>query len=120
MLTVHYTPTLALPHLGGENRWSEMKKLCSTLLILAMMVVGGAANAQKASKVRRIGYLASTRSAFTSAAEDALRRGLRDLGYIDGQNIVIESRSAEGELDRLPGLVAGLVIMYVTGLWVAV
>jgi putative ABC transport system substrate-binding protein len=86
-----------------------VKTFLASLLTIVLLISGSTANAQKAGKVHRIGYLASTRSAFTSAAEDALRRDLRALGYIEGQNIVIESRSAEGKLDRLPGLVAELV-----------
>jgi putative ABC transport system substrate-binding protein len=66
------------------------------------------AEAQQTKNVSRIGYLASVRGGLAST-EDALRGGLRDLGYIEGRNIVIESRSAEGEMDRLPGLVADLI-----------
>jgi len=66
------------------------------------------AEAQQPSKVYRIGYLASLRGA-PASTEDALRSGLRDLGYIDGKNLFIEPRSAEGKVDRLPGLAADLV-----------
>ena len=53
----------------------------------------------------RIGYLAgSSASASPSARSEAFRQGLRELGYVEGQNIVIEWRSAEGKAARLPGL----------------
>ena len=58
-----------------------------------------------------IGYLASTspgNNAFVSA-QAAFRQGLRDTGYVEGQNVAIEYRFAEGRLDRLPGLAADLV-----------
>jgi putative ABC transport system substrate-binding protein len=65
--------------------------------------------AQQPTKVPRIGFLiAGSRSAYTTRV-DALRQGLRDLGYIEGQNIVIESRYADGKENRLPDLAAELV-----------
>ena len=79
------------------------------------MVLGGllvalcfSAEAQQTNKVYRIGYLASLRGGLAST-EDALRGGLRDLGYIEGRNIVVESRSAEGKVDRLPELAIELI-----------
>jgi putative ABC transport system substrate-binding protein len=60
------------------------------------------------NKVARIGYLAADLKADSHRAE-AFRAGLRDLGYIEGQNIIIEYRSAEGHLERLPALAAELV-----------
>jgi putative ABC transport system substrate-binding protein len=67
-----------------------------------------AAGAQQAGKVSLIGYLAADLAANTHRL-DAFRQGLRDLGYVEGQNIVIESRSAEGDLARLAALAAELV-----------
>ena len=78
-------------------------------------LVGGAAatwplavRAQRSSKIARIGYLstANPRSAPNFAA---FEQRLRELGYVEGQNIVIEYRNAEGEVDRLPDLAADLV-----------
>ena len=67
------------------------------------------AEAQQPTKVHRIGYLtASSLSAITFRTE-AFRQGLHELGYVEGKNIVIEWRSAEGKADRLPGLAAELV-----------
>jgi putative ABC transport system substrate-binding protein len=65
--------------------------------------------AQKAGKVYRIGYLsAASRSALTARTE-AFRQGLRDLGYVEGKNIVVEYRYAEGKLIRMSLLAAELV-----------
>ena len=66
------------------------------------------ARAQQPGKVRRIGYLGGS-TGRGSPYDEALRQGLRDLGYVEGQNIAIEYRSAEGNTDRLPGLAAELV-----------
>jgi putative tryptophan/tyrosine transport system substrate-binding protein len=68
-----------------------------------------AAEAQQAGKVARIGYLTS--GSYTTAPHlvEAFLQGLRDLGYVEGQNIVIEQRYADGKAERLPGLAAELV-----------
>jgi putative ABC transport system substrate-binding protein len=69
-----------------------------------------AANAQQpADKVHRIGFLGSVTAAGYARQLEALRQGLRDLGYVEGHNIVIESRWAEGNYQRLPELAAELV-----------
>ncbi len=67
------------------------------------------ANAQQPAKVPRIGFLSSLSPAAVSARMDAFRQGLRELGYVEGKNIVIESRWAEGKTERLPELAAELV-----------
>ena len=68
-----------------------------------------AARAQPAGKVYRIGYLTAGSVSANPRVLDAFRQGLRELGWIEGQNIVIEYRSAEGHFDRLPDLAAELV-----------
>ena len=62
-----------------------------------------AAEAQQAAKVARIGYLASSLAGNPQMPE-AFRQGLRDLGYVEGRNVVIEYRDAEGKFERLPAL----------------
>ena len=71
-----------------------------------------AAGAQPAPRNARIGYLA-TNLATTPHLQDAFRQGLRDLGYVEGRNLVIEYRSAEGKVERLPALAAELVALKV-------
>lgn len=78
--------------------------LCAMLLVRCLP-----ANAQQPKKVPRIGFLSGAPPAALSARVDAFRHGLRDLGYVEGKNIVIEWRYAEGKLDRLPALAAELV-----------
>jgi putative tryptophan/tyrosine transport system substrate-binding protein len=67
-----------------------------------------AARAQKSGKIARIGYLSSANPRSMPAFQ-AFEQRLRELGYIEGRNIVIEYRNAEGEVDRLPDLAADLV-----------
>jgi putative ABC transport system substrate-binding protein len=76
--------------------------------ILCRLVTPLAAVAQSA-KVPRIGFLSAIPVTERSEAVEACRQGLRDLGYVEGQNLTIEYRSAEGKYDRLPGLAAELV-----------
>ena len=66
--------------------------------------------AQQRAKVWRVGYLSSSaRPASTNSAIERFRQGMRELDYIEGKNLVIESRFAEGSYERLPGLAAELV-----------
>jgi ABC-type uncharacterized transport system substrate-binding protein len=71
-----------------------------------------AAEAQPAGKVPRIGYLAASLAA-TPHLPEAFRQGLRDLGYVEGRNVMIEYRDAEGKFERLPALAAELVALKV-------
>ena len=64
---------------------------------------------QQPKKIYRIGYLWPTRPTSPDLGTDAFRQGLRELGYIEGRNIVIEFRFADGKVDRLPALAAELV-----------
>jgi putative ABC transport system substrate-binding protein len=67
------------------------------------------ADAQQPKKVPRIGYLAGSDPARDSTRSEAIRLALRELGYVEGQNIAIEYRYAEGKRDRFPELAAELV-----------
>jgi putative tryptophan/tyrosine transport system substrate-binding protein len=77
-------------------------------LALAILTAPLAADAQRPAQVPRIGVLLTLYSPAEDAPE-AFRQGLRELGYIEGQNIAIEWRSAEGKYDQLPALAAELV-----------
>ena len=78
-------------------------------LALGTLLAPLAADAQQAGKVARIGYVGVSSASAVPHADEAFRHGLRDLGYVEGQNIAIEYRWAEGQLDRLPDLAAELV-----------
>ena len=75
---------------------------------LALLAMPFALEAQQAGKVYRVGFLWDSPSMFPDAME-AFRRGLRDLGWIEGENIVIEYRWSEGRFDRLNDLAQELV-----------
>ena len=67
------------------------------------------AEAQQPTKIPRIGYLSATHRSSVSARTEALRQGLRELGYVEGKNIIIEYRFADGRLDQVPQNAAELV-----------
>jgi len=75
----------------------------------ALLAAPLAAFAQQQAKVPRIGFLGAATAAAWAPRIEAFRAGLRDLGYVDDKNIVIEFRFAEGQYDRLPALAAELV-----------
>lgn len=85
-----------------------------TNIAFIFMLVGAMAQAQQPTKkIPRIGYLAITGTSVASDRLDTFRQGLRDLGYVEGKNIVIEKRGADGKLDRLPAAAAELVSLKV-------
>jgi ABC-type uncharacterized transport system substrate-binding protein len=91
------------------------------ILPLTMLLALLATSAQPAERVRQIGYLFSGSQAVTAfrGAFEAFRQALRALGWVEGQNLVIESRYAEGQPERLPELAADLVRRHVEVLVVA-
>ena len=88
-----------------------MKKAAvpSILITVVLLAVAVTAEAQQPKKVPRIGYLSPVDPASDSARAEAIRLALRELGYIEGQNIAIEYRYAEGRPEREPELAAELV-----------
>src|SRR5205809_1218935 len=79
------------------------------LLLTILLLTGFPAQAQQPKKVFRIGYLSSGNPTSESARAEGIRLALRELGYIEGQNIAIKYRYAEGKVDRAPELAAELV-----------
>jgi len=84
------------------------KSLVSIFAVVILALVHPAA-AQQQTKIPRIGFLSSLSPAVVSSRMEAFRQGLRELGYVEGKNIVIESRYAEEKLSRVPALAAELV-----------
>src|SRR6266581_9240509 len=86
-------------------------RLIGLAVVLAASIILAplAGEAQQAAKIARIGFLSPGSASDPRMRLEAFRQGLRDLGYVEGQNIAIESRWAEGKYDRLPGLAADLV-----------
>ncbi|HWP56413.1 MAG TPA: ABC transporter substrate-binding protein [Candidatus Acidoferrales bacterium] len=78
-------------------------------LLIAVLLIAGLAKAQPPAKVRRIGFLGAAFPSSNPARQEALRQGLRELGWIEGKNIAIEYRFAEEKLERLQDLATELV-----------
>jgi len=99
----------------SSDKWIEaekkyMKKKVTVLTVCAMLLaLSSPSQAQQPKNVPQIGFLGFTSLSGIAARIEAFRQGLRELGYVDGKNIVIEYRSAEGKLDRLSELAAELV-----------
>jgi putative tryptophan/tyrosine transport system substrate-binding protein len=85
------------------------KPVLSILFVVVLLAVGAIAEAQQPAKITRIGYLDAVSLSVNAARVEAFRQSLRKLGYVEGKNIFIEWRSADGKLDRLPALAAQLV-----------
>ena len=82
--------------------------------VIALVALGAAAgsrasSAQQRGKVWRVGFLSLGSASLNSPNSDAFLKGMRDLGYIEGKNLVVEWRFADGSFERLPGLAAELV-----------
>jgi putative tryptophan/tyrosine transport system substrate-binding protein len=97
---------------GGKEK--DMKKKITVLALCAMLfALCFFAEAQQPKKVPRIGFLIAPSRSFFSSRADGFRQGLHNLGYVEGKNIVIEYRYAEGKFDPLPELAAELVSLKV-------
>ncbi len=95
-----------------KRRKNLMNRRDTLRVLLALGVAPLAVEAQPAAKVPRIGWLGFNLAASPHLRE-AVRQGLRDLGYVEGRNLVIEYRDAEGKAERLPALAAELVALKV-------
>ena len=96
----------------SDNRKSKIqnrKWLGIIAIVVVIAMCGAAALAQQPKKIPRIGFLSATSLSTISARIEGFRQGLRELGYVEGKNIVIEWLSAEGKLDRVPALAVELV-----------
>src|SRR2546425_7233574 len=87
-----------------------MSKIILCVALSAMLfALCGSAEAQQPTKIPRIGYLTAVSLSANAALIEAFRQGLRELGYVEGKNIVIEWRAAEEKVGLLPALAAELV-----------
>ena len=85
------------------------RKVLGFALSSMLLTLCSSAIAQERPKIWKIGVLVSTSASLNKARDEALRQGLRDLGYVEGQNIVMEYKYAEGRVDQLPQLARELI-----------
>jgi putative tryptophan/tyrosine transport system substrate-binding protein len=101
---------------GGREAETVMW-LCTVwscvLLTLGCLLGPPAAQAQQTGKLHRIGFLGNSTAALEANLVGPFREGLRDLGYVEGQNVLIEYRWAEGKYERFPALIAELIAQQV-------
>ncbi|MGH7323575.1 MAG: ABC transporter substrate-binding protein [Candidatus Rokuibacteriota bacterium] len=79
------------------------------ILALALLAAPLAAQAQQTEKLHRVGFLGNSTAALEAHLVGSFREGLRDLGYVEGRNVLIEYRWAEGKYERFPVLIAELI-----------
>ena len=93
-----------------NGQWSVVNKnACGFVLCILLISLSVPAPAQQTSKIPRIGWLAGNLPYTQTPRLEVLRRGLRELGYIEGKDVMIEARYNQGKLDQLPELAAELV-----------
>jgi len=85
------------------------KKIVLGLLTIILHTAAPFTQAQQPGKIPRIGYLSASSATSAASRVEAFRQGLRELGYVEGKNIVVEYRFANGDLDRLKQLATELV-----------
>jgi len=100
--------TRSRPQKTRWKRFLRFKFICFALCAI-LFTLSSSVHAQQPTKIPRIGYLNAVSPASVSDRIASFRKGLQELGYVEGKNIVIESRYADGTLDRLPVLAAELV-----------
>src|SRR6266508_4515398 len=92
-----------------RRRIQNLKWLGLSVIVFVFVVAGAVAQAQQPAKIPRIGFLGNSTPALEENLVGPFREGLRDLGYVEGKNILIEYRWAEGKYDRFPALIGDLV-----------
>jgi ABC-type uncharacterized transport system substrate-binding protein len=91
----------------SENRQSKivnLKGLGLSVTVFVLLVVGAVTHAQQPTKTPRVAFLGTASAYLVADRVDAFRKGLRELGYLDGQNILLEYRFGEGKSDEVTSL----------------
>ena len=88
---------------------SMLRKTFFWLLVTVLLAIVSSATAQQPKKVPRIGFLHSASASSVAGRREAFQQGLRELGYVAGNNIFVEYRFGAGEADRIPLAAAELV-----------
>jgi putative ABC transport system substrate-binding protein len=108
---IGHQPSMKMQDLRSANRKSRIENLNWAGLLTLILLLGyvGMAEAQQPKKSWRIGFISSMSPVAYAHLYSAFQQGLGDLGYVDGQNVIIKARWAEGNTERLPELAAELV-----------
>jgi putative tryptophan/tyrosine transport system substrate-binding protein len=93
---------------GGAGNGHFVRAM-AWLCLVSLFAAWSPANAQPSKKLTRIGYLAAVSAKADAPRLEAFRQGLRELGYVEGQNLLIDFRHEARDFDRLPGLAAELL-----------
>jgi putative ABC transport system substrate-binding protein len=93
--------------------WIGPTAIFIVALVLSLVVAPPLSDAQQPAKVPRIGFLGNSTAALEANLVGPFREGLRDLGYVEGRNVLIEYRWAEGKYERFPALIGELVALKV-------
>src|SRR6266508_1664865 len=96
-----------------RRRIQNLKWLGLSVIVFVFVVAGAVAQAQQPAKIPRIGFLGNSTPALEENLVGPFREGLRDLGYVEGRNVLIEYRWAEGKYDRFPALIGELLALKV-------
>jgi len=99
--------------IGQFSAAASVLSMAAIALVVSVLATPLSSAAQRPERITRIGYLRSGSMADAIRYGGALRQGLRDLGYVEGQTIAIETRAAEGHYERLPGIAAELLRLHV-------
>jgi putative ABC transport system substrate-binding protein len=92
-----------------STRYANSKWLGLSVLVFMLLAAGAVAYAQQPAIIPRVVYVSVGTASSMAPRVDSFRRGLRDLGYVEGKNIVVESRFSDGRVDRLSALVTEIL-----------
>ena len=95
--------------IGVREKIGMTEKIFICLVHTVLLLTISPAQAQQPAKIPRIGYVSGGSPSDPGPLVEAFQQGLRDLGYAEGKNILVERRYAEGNTERVPGLVTELV-----------
>jgi putative ABC transport system substrate-binding protein len=108
--TVNHKTWINLKPCPNQSQKIQNRKWLALFTIaVALMMCAAGAQAQQPTKIPRIGYLDAVPFSSNAARSEAFRQGLRELGYVEGKNIVVEQRWAQGKIDLLAPLAAELL-----------
>ncbi len=108
-----------VPSFSEGSAIQNPKWLGFSVIAFVLLLAGALVQAQQPEKVSRIGFLSASSPSAQSVLLEAFKQGLRDLGYLVGQNVVLEIRATEGNYDRLPDRAAELVQLKVDVIFAA-